>query len=141
MSLTTRGFECICGIMPFLRENSDRCKHKQYHKGQLHKINLRQILIFMYYLYKLSLSGTPKYYVGVTNNPVTRQAGHISAINESIRSLRSGKDLLGEAYHIVIAKHILSVEKKKYRQDPIFFVSFKVVLEAGETLEKAISAE
>ena len=95
----------------------------------------------MYYLYKLSLSGTPKYYVGVTNNPVTRQAGHISAINESIRSLRSGKDLLGEAYHIVIAKHILSVEKKKYRQDPIFFVSFKVVLEVGETLEKAISAE
>lgn len=95
----------------------------------------------MYYLYRLSLNGTSKYYVWITNNPVTRQSGHISAINESIKILRSGKNLAGDAYHIFIAKHILSTEKRKYRQDSIFHVSFKVILEVGETPEEARAAE
>lgn len=95
----------------------------------------------MYYLYRLSLNGTPKYYVGVTNDPVVRESGHLSAINESIRGLQYGKDLSSGAYHIVIAKHILAIEKRKYRQWAVFHVSFKVVLEVGETPEEARSAE
>lgn len=95
----------------------------------------------MYYLYKLYLKGTPKYYVGVTSNPKQREMAHKSAINISIQDIKAGTRLTRKDYRITIAKHILATERWKSRQFAEFHVAFEVIFEVGETIEEAKAAE
>lgn len=95
----------------------------------------------MYYLYKLFLNGTPKYYVGITNDPVRREMGHKSAINTAIKDIKAGTWLLRSDYRMTIARHILATEKRKYRHEAFFHVSFKVIVAKIPTLEEARATE
>lgn len=97
----------------------------------------------MYYLYKLFLNKTPKYYVGITNDPVQRKMAHHSAIGIAIDELKHGRNPRKNDYRVVMAKHIISTDTSKwskYTCHPSLHTTFKVIMEIT-TLEDAKAAE
>lgn len=97
----------------------------------------------MYYLYKLFLKGTPKYYVGITNDPARRKMGHHSAVNIAIQDIKNGSRLSRTDYRFIMATHIISTDKSKWGKwthCAALHISFKVIMEIT-TLEEAKAVE